>query len=430
MTTTVGPGRPGTGTRGPTRPRSGGTAGSTASRVIPFPRRRTEARPNPGGGGGGGEAPRRKRRFRAPIGQPTGVFLATFGLVMLLLAVGLTMVLSASSFKGLQEYGSSWYHVRRQAMWAGIGVVAMLFTARIDYHRLRRWAVPGLLATFVLLGLVFVPGIGINVNGASRWVGYGPFRLQPGEVAKFTLLLFVADLLARRAHRMRDTHLTIRPVMVVFGVTAVLLMAQPDLGTTIVIGVIIAVVLFVAGAPLGRLAAIGGLGVVGALVLALAAPYRRNRLLSFVDPWEDPLETGYQTIQSWVAIASGGVTGVGIGAGRSKWNYLPEAHTDFIFAIIAEEFGLLGSAVVVALFIVLAILGVRIAVRAPDPFGTLLAAGITTWLLVQAFVNIGAVVGLLPITGLPLPFVSFGGTSLVVNLAATGVLLNVARQVS
>jgi cell division protein FtsW len=242
------------------------------------------------------------------------------------------------------------------------------------------------------------------------------------------LLLFCADLLARRAHRLDGRRLTLHPVLLVGGVAAGLVMLQPDLGTTMVIGAIVVSVLFLGGVPLARLGGVLGGATVGLLVLALGKSYRRDRLLVFLHPAEDPLNTGYQITQSLTGVASGGLFGVGLGASRAKYGFLPNAHTDFIFAIISEELGLVGAVMVVGMFLAFAALGVAAALRAPDRFGTLVAGGITAWILAQALVNIGGVVGLLPITGLTLPFVSFGGSSLVVTMAATGILLNIARQ--
>jgi cell division protein FtsW len=300
--------------------------------------------------------------------------------------------------------------------------------SRIDY---RRWRplVPVLLAgSFVLLLIVLIPGIGLQVNGARSWIGRGMFRMQPSELVKLALLLFCADLLARRHNRMDDARLTLVPVLAVVGTTAVLMMLQPDLGSTMVMGAIVFSVLFVAGVPLGRLTAVFTVGSAGALVLALAEPYRRNRLLAFLDPSKDPGNTGYQINQSLMGIASGGLFGVGLGESRAKWGFLPNAYSDFIFAIIAEELGLLGALLVVGLFLAFGVVGIRAALRAPDRFGTLVAAGITAWVLAQAFVNIGGVVGILPITGLTLPYVSYGGTSLLVMMTATGLLLNIASH--
>ncbi|MFP3905678.1 MAG: putative lipid II flippase FtsW [Acidimicrobiales bacterium] len=370
----------------------------------------------------------RPRLLGRPKGRRTGLFMAMLAIVVLLCLLGLVMVMSASSVVGLYQFGSSWYFVKRQAIWLGAGLVVLVLTMRVDYRFWRRLAVPSLLVSLGLLVLVLIPGIGREVYGATRWLGVGPVQIQPSEFAKFGLVLFTADLLARRAHRMHDLHITLKPVALVTAVVAGLVLLQPNLGTTMVIGAVALAMLFVAGTPLLPLAGLGMGGAVAAGGLAIAAPYRRERVLTFLDPWRDPLDTGYQTIQSLVGIAQGGLAGVGLGASRSKWGFLPFAHTDFVFAIIAEEAGLIGASLVVALFVALAWLGVLTSMRAPDTFGMLLAAGITTWLCVQAFVNIGAVIGILPITGVPLPFVSFGGSSLLAIMAATGILLNVSRH--
>ncbi|HEX4867814.1 MAG TPA: putative lipid II flippase FtsW [Acidimicrobiales bacterium] len=375
-------------------------------------------------------ASRRRHPTARPVAPPrvSKTFVGLLAVVATLNLLGLVMVLSASSVSSLDTYGSSWYVVMRQAMWMAIGVAGCIAVMRVDYHRWRRLALPALGLSGILLALVLVPGIGTSANGATRWIGYGPLTLQPSELAKLTVLVFVADLLARRAAWMSDARVTLVPVLVVFGTTGLLLMLQPNLGTTLVLGAIVLSVLYVAGTPLAPLGALSAAGALLATVLALAAPYRRARVMAFLDPWKDYQDTGYQTIQSLVGIASGGITGTGLGQSRAKWGFLPYAHTDFIFAIIGEELGLVGALVVVALFVAFCVLGARAALLAPDRFGMLLAAGVTTWFGVQAFINIGAVIGILPITGVPLPFVSYGGTSLMINLVAAGLLLNVARQ--
>ena len=375
-------------------------------------------------------ASRRRHPTAVPVRvpRPAKLFLALLAVVGALNLLGLVMVLSASSVSALDRYGSAWYVVMRQGLWLLAGTVACVVVIRVDYHRWRRWSVPALAVSGVLLALVLVPGIGVSVNGATRWLGYGSFSLQPSELAKLTVLLFVADLLARRAAWMSDVRLTLVPTAVVFGVVALLLMLQPNLGTTIVMGSIVLSLLWVAGTPFIPLAGLTTAGALVAGALALWAPYRRARVLSFLDPWSDYQNTGYQGIQSLVGVASGGLTGTGLGESRAKWGFLPEAHTDFIFAIIGEELGLVGTLLVVGLFVALCVLGARAALLAPDRLGMLLAAGITMWFGAQAFVNIGAVIGILPITGVPLPFVSYGGSSLLFSMIGAGLLLNVARQ--
>jgi cell division protein FtsW len=368
---------------------------------------------------------RPRRRPTAAAGRTT--FLLLGAVVVILLVTGVVMVLSASSVQSLKELGSSWSLFIRHMTWLTLGAVALVLTLSIDYRRWRTLAMPLLAVSAGLLLLVLVPGIGLTVNGARSWIGVGSLTLQPSELAKLALILFTAELLSRRSRDMGDTRLTLRPVLVVAGIIAFLVMLQPDLGTTMVLGALVLALLYVGGVPLLPLGATAALGGGMALFLAMRKDYRRARLLAFLDPTADPERIGYQITQSLTGVASGRLTGVGLGASRAKWGFLPNAHTDFIFAIIGEETGLVGALVVVGLFVAFAVLGVRAALHAPDRFGTLVAAGITAWIVSQALVNIGGVVGLLPITGLTLPLVSFGGTSLVVTMAATGILLNIAR---
>jgi cell division protein FtsW len=363
----------------------------------------------------------------APLPRPPA-YLLLLVVVGFLIVLGLVMVLSASTVQALRNHDSSWYFFNRQVVWAGIGTVAMVATSRVDYRRWRLVAVPVLGLAVAMMVLVLVPGVGIRVSGSSRWLGAGPLRLQPSELAKLGLLLFSSDLLARRADRMADWRETIRPVLGFFVVVAVLLLLQPDLGTTLVTGCIVFGVLFLAGTPVGWMGGLGAAAAAFTLLLAKVEPYRWRRMTSFLNPFADASNTGWQAAQGRVALASGGLTGVGLGASRAKWGFLPAAHTDFIFAIIGEELGLAGSLSVVLLFAAFTYLGARAALRAPDRFGFLLAGGITAWVMGQAVINIGAVVGLLPITGVPLPFVSSGGSSLVPMMAAVGMLLNVTRQ--
>ena len=367
--------------------------------------------------------PRAKRKPPAP--KPVTWFLLLI-VVGALVVIGLVMVLSASSVQIQRELGSTWSYFLRQAFATVLGCGALLVSSRVPYQRWRRLVPVMLAASTLLLLVVLVPGIGVRVNGARSWIGAGPFRFQPAEIAKLSLLLFAADLLAKRARRMDDWRMTLAPVLVVVGGVVLLMMLQPDLGSTMVMASIVLAVLFVSGVPLRWLAGVSVVGGAASLVMALGETYRRNRLLAFLDPSRDPMNTGYQINQSLMGVASGGLFGVGLGESRSKWGFLPNAHTDFIFAIIGEELGLIGALAVVGLFLGFAVLGVRAAVRAPDRFGTYVAAGITAWILAQAFVNIGGVVGLLPITGLTLPFVSFGGTSVIITMFAVGILLSIA----
>ncbi|HVF74358.1 MAG TPA: putative lipid II flippase FtsW [Acidimicrobiales bacterium] len=369
----------------------------------------------------------RAAKQREKSATSTG-YLLLLALVTVLCVIGLVMVLSSSSVEALRRYGSAWLFFKRQLMWLGVGTAVLVVAARTDYRTWRRFTVPAMAASFALLTLVLVPGVGITVSGSSRWLGIGSWRIQPSEMAKLAVLLFIADLLARRGNRVDDARETLRPSLLAFGAVAFLVMLQPDMGTTLVLGCITMALLFVAGTPLRHMATLGVVSVVGAFVLGMAEPYRRARMMSFLDPWADADNTGYQVAQSIVGLADGGITGVGVGASRAKWGFLPNAHTDFIFTIIGEEMGLIGSLLVLGLFVAFAVLGVRAAVRAPDRFGMLLAAGVTAWIGGQAFINIGAVIGILPVTGVPMPFVSFGGSSLVIIMGAVGILLNIARQ--
>ena len=358
----------------------------------------------------------------------TGAWVGIIAVVGVLNLLGLVMVLSSSSVQALRYHGSSWFFFNRQLLWVAIATVALVVTARIDYRRLGALGPPVIAVAGVLMVAVLIPGVGITVSGSARWIGFGPVRMQPSELAKFGLLLYSSALLARRADRIADKRQTLYPVLGAFLAIAVLLMAQPDLGTTLVTGGIVFGVLFLSGVPLQAMTSLGIGAVVTTFVLAKVEPYRWQRMTSFLDPFADVSNTGYQAAQGRVALAAGGLFGVGLGASRAKWGFLPAAHTDFIFAIIGEELGLIGTLGVLGLLATFAALGTRTALRAPDRFGMLLAGGITAWIVGQATINLGAVVGLLPITGVPLPFVSAGGSSLVPLMAAVGVLLNITRH--
>jgi cell division protein FtsW len=303
----------------------------------------------------------------------------------------------------------------------------MFVLARSDYRKLRRLTRAMLFGVLLLLAAVLVPGLGVSAGGAARWLPLGPFSLQPSELAKLAVVFFCADTLERKGARIADPKelATTAPMV---GAVLLLVMLQPDLGTAMVCGGCALVVVFLAGTRLRHMSAVVTGAFVGVSLLIATEGYRRARLFSFLDPWADPLNTGYQTIQGQIALGSGGLFGVGLGASRQKWSYVPHAHTDFIYAIIGEELGLLGTLAVLALFVFFVYLGIRTARRAPDRFGMLLAGGITGWIGLQALINMGAVTGMLPITGVPLPLISFGGSALVFTLAGIGILLSIARQ--
>lgn len=350
-------------------------------------------------------------------------------LVALVLTFGLVMTLSASLVYALDSTGSAYTVFLRQAVWVAAGVVAMVACAAIPYQRWSRWVPVIVVAVFALLIMVKIPGLGISVNGARRWVGWGPIRLQASEFAKFGFLLAAAAILAKKRRMLQDPVNAVVPVVVpLWTGIALLVMLEPDLGTTLVITSICFLLLFVAGVRLDLMGILGAVGAVGVAILAYIEPYRRARMLSFLQPFNDPHGGGYQVVQGMIAMGSGGVSGVGLGASRQKWMFLPNAHTDFIFAVIGEELGLVGSMVLLSLLCLLVAYCVRAARRAPDLFGTLVASGVACWLAVQAVLNIGAVTAVLPITGVPLPLVSVGGSNVLVLLASLGIVVNIARQ--
>jgi cell division protein FtsW len=349
-------------------------------------------------------------------------------LIGALCGTGLVMVLSASAYTSLVEDGSVWTIFLRQVLWMALGGIALSVTARMRYERWRRLRVVLLVGTLLLLLAVLVPGIGINAGGSARWLGFGQLRIQPSELMKLALAVFAADLLARRADRVHEPGAVVVPLLVVLGLSGVLVLKQPDMGTALVLACITLSMLYAGGVPLRPvIKVLIGVAVLG-VALGLAEPYRRARLLSFVNPFAHAQGSGYQVVQSLVGLGSGRLFGLGLAGGREKWGLLPNAHTDFIFSVIGEQVGLLGALVVLALFAGLAWYGLRAANRAPDRFGALLAVAATCWITSQAVINIGAVVGLLPVTGIPLPFISFGGSSLVITMMAAGVLVNVAAH--
>ncbi len=369
-------------------------------------------------------ARRAERAARGPMPRTVVVMLAA---AFLLTGIGLVMVLSASSVSSFQRYGTSFLFLKRQAIYAVIGTLALLLTLRIPYRRWERWSVPLLIVSVALLALALHPSIGTEAGGSSRWIEFGPVTIQPSELAKLAMVAFAAMILTRKWRRLDEPgHLAI-PLLPVTLVVCGIIILQRDLGTTTIVAASVFVLVFAAGVRLRYLIFTGLVGAVVGWMLIMGEGYRKERLLSFLNPWADPQVSGYQLVQSLIGLGSGGMFGVGLGASRQKWMYIPNAHTDFIFSILGEELGLLGEVVVLALFIVLVYCGVRIASRVTDTFGRLLAIGIVAWLGLQTLVNLGAVTGVLPVTGVPLPFVSFGGSSLIVTLAAVGILANIGR---
>jgi len=347
-------------------------------------------------------------------------------LVVVLVVIGLGATQSASSAVAVDQTDDQLYFFKRQLIGVGLGTLALLVTSRIPYRFYRKLAVPAFLVTVALLVAVLI--IGEEVGGAQRWLPLPFVRFQPSELAKVAIVFVLAYLLERKHKLLNQFGHFIVPVLATVGVIGVLVMKQPDLGTAIVIGAAAMAVIIASDAPF-RWVLLLGLTVVGVVTfLAFDETYRAARIEAFLDPYADSSGGGYQVIQGYYALGNGGIFGVGLGASRARWFYLPNAHTDFIFAIIGEETGLIGGLTVLGLFVVLALAGWLVASRAPDKFGRMVAAGITVWLSFQALVNIGGVLGVLPITGIALPFVSFGSTALVVAMAAVGILVNIAQS--
>ncbi|MFS0637097.1 stage V sporulation protein E [Mesobacillus foraminis] len=344
-----------------------------------------------------------------------------------LLAVGLTMVYSASAIWAEYKFDDSFFFAKRQMLFAGVGIIAMFFIMNVDYWTWRTWAKVLVIVCFVLLLLVLIPGIGNVRNGSRSWIGVGAFSIQPSEFMKLAMIAFLAKFLSEKQKLITSFKSGLLPSLSLVFTAFGMIMLQPDLGTgTVMVGTCV-VMIFIAGAKISHFAFLGMLGVAGFVGLIASAPYRMKRITSFLDPWEDPLGSGFQMIQSLYAIGPGGLFGLGLGQSRQKFFYLPEPQTDFIFAIIAEELGFIGGSFVLILFSLLLWRGVRIALGAPDLYGSLLAAGIIAMVAIQVMINIGVVTGLMPVTGITLPFLSYGGSSLTLMLMAIGVLLNISR---
>lgn len=345
-----------------------------------------------------------------------------------LLAIGLIMVYSASAIWAEYKFADSFFFAKRQLLFAGVGIVAMFFIMNIDYWTWKTWARMLLIICFVLLVLVLIPGVGNVRNGSRSWIGIGAFSIQPSEFMKLAMIAFLAKYLSMRQKYITSFKKGLAPSLGLVFLAFGMIMLQPDLGTgTVMVGTCI-VMIFIAGARVRHFAILGLIGAAGFVALVLSAPYRIKRITSFLDPWEDPLGSGFQIIQSLYAIGPGGLFGLGLGQSRQKFFYLPEPQTDFIFAILAEELGFIGGSLILLLFSLLLWRGIRIALGAPDLYGSFLAVGIIAMIAIQVMINIGVVTGLMPVTGITLPFLSYGGSSLTLMLMAIGVLLNISRH--
>src|SRR5437879_388711 len=346
-----------------------------------------------------------------------------FGVAVVLLSAGVVMVYSASAIVAADRFHDPYFFLKKQIFWALLGAACMWMAIRLDYRRLEGFVLPLLIFAGILLVLVLVSPFGQAINGTRRWIRLGPVSFQPAELAKLALVVYLAAFLAKKGEEISEFKRGLVPPLAIAGVLALLVVAQPDLGNCLTLITLSFPLLFLAGGharPLGfiMLAALPPLA-----VAIWMAPYRLGRIFACVDPWSDPRGSGFQIIQSWLALGNGGIFGQGIGASRQKLFYLPESHTDFIFAILGEELGFVGAIAIVALFVVLIWRGLRIGLRAPDPFGGYLALGITVLIATQVLVNLGVVTGLLPTKGLPLPFLSFGGSALLVTMLSTRLLL-------
>lgn len=353
--------------------------------------------------------------------------------VLLLTIVGLTlfgfiMVASASSVVANQFRQDMYYFLKHQLVYGGIGgLIALLIGMLVPYGKWRWLALPGLLLSLVLLVLVFVPGLQVKSGEAARWIALGPVTIQPSEITKLAFIIYLAALLERKAEDIRSFRKSVLPFLVIVGVISALVIRQPDVGTLFTITAIAGAMVFAAGFRLRHLSIIGFVGLLLFAVLVNTARYRLERIFVYLHPELDPQGIGYQINQALLAVGTGGLWGLGFGRSRQKYHYLPEPASDSIFAIIAEELGLIRTMLILVAFVVIIYRGFRVAQKAPDTFGRLLACGITIWLMVQAFINIGSILAITPLTGIPLPFISYGGSALVSTLLAAGILLNVSK---
>jgi len=350
-----------------------------------------------------------------------------FTVTVILICIGIVMIYSASSIYAGEHYKDGFFFLKRHLSFLGIGVLLTFLVMCVDYRRFRDHAKPMLILALFLLVLVLIPGVGREVSGARRWFRFGILSFQPSEFANLAVIIYISDFISRKSENIRSFSRGFMPPMIILGFTVLLILLQPDLGTSVSLAFVVVVMLFVSQVRLSYLFSVL-LGSVPLLsVLILSAPYRRARIMAFLNPWADPKGTGFQIIQSQIALGSGSIFGNGLGHSRQKLFYLPAAHTDFIFSIIGEEMGLLGTLGVILLFIIFIYYGVKVIKNAPDKFGYFLALGLVSMICFRAIINIGVSCGLLPTKGLPLPFISYGGSSFIFDLVSVGILMNIAR---
>lgn len=361
--------------------------------------------------------------MRLKKGPPDFVlFMTTLALV----GIGLVMVFSSSAVTANVQYNDAYHFFKKQLLWALVSIVAMIVVMKINYARLKDFVIPLMFIAVVCLILVVTP-LGTEVKGSSRWLMIGPFNLSPSELAKLAVIMFMARSLDNNIEKIKSFRQGILPYLVILAIICALVMAQPDLGTSCAIAGTVFFLLMVAGARWSHLGMIAAAGVAAIGTAIAVAPYRMERMIAFINPWKYAGDEGFQIIQSLYALGSGGLFGMGLGRSRQKFFYLPEQHTDFIFAILGEELGFIGAFVVLMLFVLFAWRGFKIAINAPDNFGSILASGITVMVILQASINIGVVSGMLPVTGITLPFISYGGSSLLFTMTGVGLLLNISR---
>ena len=346
---------------------------------------------------------------------------------VILICIGIMMIYSASSIYAWERYKDGFFFLKRHICFLIIGAFLAFLVMGIDYRILRRWAKPLLILSLLLLVLVLIPGIGREVAGARRWFRFKFISFQPSELANIAIIIYISDFIARKENILKTFWRGFMPQMFILGLVVLLILMQPDLGTAVALGIVVFIMLFMAGARLPYLLSVVLASLPLLYILIFSVPYRRMRIMTFLNPWLDPKGNSFQIIQSQIALGSGGIFGIGLGHSRQKLFYLPAAHTDFIFSIIGEELGLFGTIGIIILFMIFIQQGIKIIKNVPDKFGHFLALGLVLMISLKAIINIGVSCGLLPTKGLPLPFISYGGSSLVFDMVSVGILINLAR---
>lgn len=367
-----------------------------------------------------------KARQPVSVQKPFDVYL--FFTTLLLVLIGIMMIFSSSAILAKEKYGDTYYFLKKEMLFFIVGFAALFACKSVSYKKYEKWIYPLLVGTFLLMLITFIPGISHSAKGAARWIRFGGFTFQPSEFTKIVVVIFAAYLIGKKGEKIRDFGKGFLPVMAICGLYILMILAQKDLGSAFVLGSVILLLLFVAGTRPAYLAMLAVLTAPALYFLIFSVSFRKRRILAFLDPWKYQMDYGFQIIQSFVAFKSGGFAGVGLGESKQKLFYLPEAHTDFIFSVLGEEFGMLGVLIVMTLFLFFVARGLKIAMKTRDPFGMYLALGLTLLVGLEAFINFGVVMGILPTKGLALPFISYGGTSLIASLAAVGILLNVSTH--